>query len=369
MSKPKVFIKDLGRELLDHKMYGWRDFLVVSCDTSNDASPTCTIVPISSQVNKNLPTHVRFSYLGTSLIVMCEHIYTVNTAELTRYRYFVKDHIMDKVENALMVHLGIEKKHRYIDEPTVSSSFEKIEEIISGIISSKVQEVTEQLQSETRRVSEREIEDAVLRLGQGLEDVFSVALNNAKKSADIIPNSTSTLIQEDMSSDSAESISESEESSITDDIAVDDSKDTSEDMETVQTIVQELGTPDKNDRVFTEESVQGSEVVETPVESVENSDSTIESETSHGVENTPTEKQEKKPRNPIKKGKEAPTPIPSKENTKRKKRKWTLEEMEEFLDDCEKLPPTRCLIKWQIENMRSFYSMKYYCKSKIEKKI
>lgn len=173
---PKIKLNN-GKEIQDHLQYGYRTYLVVSNDTNNASSPTCNIVPMTTKIEKaDIPTHVNITYRGNELTILCEHIYTVNTMELFKYEYTLAPEVMDRVDEAIAVQLNLSNK---VCNSNVTLALDKIESIISGIVAQRVEELTKPI-----KANEVDIEDAVLRIGEGLVNLLSEP-TSAKESKEV----------------------------------------------------------------------------------------------------------------------------------------------------------------------------------------
>ena len=60
-------------------------------------------------------------------------------------------------------------------------------------------------------------------------------------------------------------------------------------------------------------------------------------------------------------------PVPSNEQTGAKRHKWTKEMMQEYLDDTATLSPMRIAEKWELKDIRTVYSMKYYLQNRLKR--
>lgn len=58
---------------------------------------------------------------------------------------------------------------------------------------------------------------------------------------------------------------------------------------------------------------------------------------------------------------------PKSETPKRKRRLWTIDKAQEFLDDCTSKPREEVISKWDIQNIKAYYSMKNYCEDIVTK--
>jgi len=79
---------------------GYRPAVIVSNDMCNKFSPVMTVVPLTSQRKKYLPTHVNLCGFGLrgSGIALCEQVTTIDKTQITKKI----GHIHDKgVQNAI----------------------------------------------------------------------------------------------------------------------------------------------------------------------------------------------------------------------------------------------------------------------------
>lgn len=321
-----------SKDFRDHRQYGRRDWLVVSCDKSNDSSPTCTIVPITGSAEKStIPTHVQFTHGRMTLTVLCEHPQTVNILQLGEFRYILKPFIMEKVSEALMIHLGIDKKLLYIDEP-VKNAFDKIEEIVSGIISAKVKEAVAEI--EKARVPETDIQDAVLRLGQGLEDLLGSVITMPEPAPEVKASEPASEVK---IPEPVPKVEEDPKSDVE-----------NPEQETLKSEKVEISRPETTKQKKSEADRKSSK--------------TPKVDRSKDREEEPvTVKSEQPPAvSSVHRGAE-------KSREQRKNRKWDMTTTLQFLDDVEILPPTECLKKWGLKDMKALYSLKYSLRSKAEK--
>lgn len=92
---------------------GMRPVLVLQNNTGNKHSPTVVIAPITSRLGKpDLPTHVSLgaTHLAKNSIALLEQIRTIDKRRMADYIGTVSDEEMEKVENALLVSVGIESR-------------------------------------------------------------------------------------------------------------------------------------------------------------------------------------------------------------------------------------------------------------------
>lgn len=84
-----------------------RPWLIVSNDVCNDKSMVLTAVPLTTADKGNYPFHVAVNNFGTTNLILCEQITSIEKSQCERYMYSVSDDIMSKVNSALMLQLGI----------------------------------------------------------------------------------------------------------------------------------------------------------------------------------------------------------------------------------------------------------------------
>lgn len=106
-----IFYADLS-PVIGSEQGGVRPVLVVQNDIGNRYSPTIIIVAITSQINKaKLPTHVEISSSDYGLpkdsVLLLEQIRTIDKRRLEEKIGHVTEDIMEKVNEALLVSLGL----------------------------------------------------------------------------------------------------------------------------------------------------------------------------------------------------------------------------------------------------------------------
>lgn len=115
---------------------GDRPVIVISSDIGNATSPVVTVVPVSSQVSKDLSINVKFKTdKGADNIALCNQIFTTSTSNLQGYKYIVESSDMDKIESGILESLGMSK---YIHNYDCEYSFEQLKSVIDSLVSSEV---------------------------------------------------------------------------------------------------------------------------------------------------------------------------------------------------------------------------------------
>lgn len=106
-----IFYADLS-PVVGSEQGGVRPVLIVQNDIGNKYSPTVIIAAVTSQINKaKLPTHVEISAndfgLAKDSVILLEQIRTVDKRRLREKIGKVNDALMNRVNEALAVSLGI----------------------------------------------------------------------------------------------------------------------------------------------------------------------------------------------------------------------------------------------------------------------
>lgn len=90
---------------------GVRPVLIIQNNVGNHFSPTVIAAAITSRRKKDMPTHVLLDEEGTRLFsdsrIMLEQVRTIDHTRLIRYIGSLDDNIMQKVDRAIMVSLGL----------------------------------------------------------------------------------------------------------------------------------------------------------------------------------------------------------------------------------------------------------------------
>jgi mRNA interferase MazF len=107
-----IFYADLS-PVVGSEQGGIRPVIVIQNDVGNKYSPTIIIAAITSQINKaKLPTHIEISSeeygLNKDSVVLLEQIRTVDKKRLKEKIGHMTDSDMLKVDEALMISVGLE---------------------------------------------------------------------------------------------------------------------------------------------------------------------------------------------------------------------------------------------------------------------
>ncbi len=111
MKRGDVYFADLS-PVVGSEQGGVRPVLVIQNDIGNRFSPTVIVAAITAQIQKaKLPTHVeidakRYGFERDSVILL-EQIRTIDKQRLTDKITHLDDEMMDKVDEALQISLGL----------------------------------------------------------------------------------------------------------------------------------------------------------------------------------------------------------------------------------------------------------------------
>lgn len=127
-----VYYVDLGYNNLDSEQYGIRPCLIISNDAGNKNSGTLIVAPITAQIKKNLPCHVKISQregMDRDSTICFEQMRTVTKRRMFYSRVPIK--IMELSEEKIFeVNTAIEKQLGLIDCMfNENSAFELVEQI------------------------------------------------------------------------------------------------------------------------------------------------------------------------------------------------------------------------------------------------
>lgn len=96
---------------------GIRPVLIVQNNVGNHYSPTTIVVPITAQTRKNrMPTHIGippFFGLPEQSIALLEQIRTIDKQRLDRYIGCLDDEIMDYIDEAIGISVGLNHEYSY----------------------------------------------------------------------------------------------------------------------------------------------------------------------------------------------------------------------------------------------------------------
>lgn len=105
----EIFYMTFGSPV-ENEQQGGRPCIVVSNETCNKFSPIVTVVPLTTKDKKPLPTHVLLEVkdLPVHGTILCEQVQSISHLRLSSYVGEVDDCVMQKIEKALAIQLGID---------------------------------------------------------------------------------------------------------------------------------------------------------------------------------------------------------------------------------------------------------------------
>ena len=88
---------------------GYRPVIIVQNNVGNAHAPTVQVIPLTSQVKKQMPTHTIIAGFGLSKesTVLAEQLRTVGKGVLKQYIGQVDDATMARVNRCMMIQLGL----------------------------------------------------------------------------------------------------------------------------------------------------------------------------------------------------------------------------------------------------------------------
>lgn len=88
---------------------GDRPYVIVSNDVNNMHSKNIMVVPCTTNTTRDdIPTHVKVKLDGKDTMIQCEQILTINPGQLRSFYGLLDKSVMDNVDKALSIALGIE---------------------------------------------------------------------------------------------------------------------------------------------------------------------------------------------------------------------------------------------------------------------
>ena len=85
-----------------------RPHVIVSNNVGNRSAGYVMVVPCTTELKRlDMPTHLECEFNGKKNMIMCEQVKTVNVDELLSYMFTLDDSMLDKIDDALKIALGI----------------------------------------------------------------------------------------------------------------------------------------------------------------------------------------------------------------------------------------------------------------------
>lgn len=99
-----------------------RPGVIVSNDANNKNSGVVEVVYLTTKSKKELPTHVNTLATGIQSTVLCEQITSVSVNRLGDYLCRISSEDMKKIDHAMLVSLGIDRRSADKDTKTPEST-------------------------------------------------------------------------------------------------------------------------------------------------------------------------------------------------------------------------------------------------------
>lgn len=113
-----IYLCDL-KGVVGSEQAGVRPCVIIQNNTGNYVSPTTIVVPCTTAIKKELlPTHVLCQSQGLEhpSVILCEHIRTISKKRLKEYLGDVPKEIMDEVDKALCLSIGLNSKKNNLED-------------------------------------------------------------------------------------------------------------------------------------------------------------------------------------------------------------------------------------------------------------
>ncbi|MBP3619476.1 MAG: type II toxin-antitoxin system PemK/MazF family toxin [Clostridia bacterium] len=91
-----------------------RPYIIVSNNANNNFSPLLTVVPVTTQEKRALPTHIEIEINGVKCWVLCEQITCIQKTDLLKYIRSLSKEEFAGIEQGMRVQLALNKKQEKI---------------------------------------------------------------------------------------------------------------------------------------------------------------------------------------------------------------------------------------------------------------
>lgn len=112
-----IYYADLS-PVVGSEQGGMRPVLILQNNVGNKYSPTVIAAAITTKNDDDyMPTHVDIGHVDKMVphsVVLLEQIRTIDKQRLTDKITLLEDKLMEKVNEALKISVGLSEKHRYI---------------------------------------------------------------------------------------------------------------------------------------------------------------------------------------------------------------------------------------------------------------
>ena len=131
-----------------------RPHVIVSNNVGNRSAGYVMVVPCTSEIKRlDMPTHLECEFNGKKNMIMCEQIKTVNVDELLSYMFTLDDSMLDKIDDALKIALGIVDRKSSEIKSNKEEFSDKCFEAITNSEPTETQSVIEEVPEEKTKIT------------------------------------------------------------------------------------------------------------------------------------------------------------------------------------------------------------------------
>ena len=113
-----IYYADLG-DVVGSEQFGLRPVVIVQNNLGNKYSKTVIVLPITSKIKKELPTHVKISGskygLEKDSVVLAEQIRTIDKSRLISKVGRLDKKVLDEIKQALIISCGLRGNVTFLD--------------------------------------------------------------------------------------------------------------------------------------------------------------------------------------------------------------------------------------------------------------
>ena len=118
LKRGDIFYADLG-EVVGSEQAGLRPVVIIQNNMGNKYSKTVIVLPITSKVKKDLPTHVKISGNNYGLekdsVILVEQIRTLDKTRLKERIGRIDKNVLDEIKQALIISCGLRGNVAFLD--------------------------------------------------------------------------------------------------------------------------------------------------------------------------------------------------------------------------------------------------------------
>ncbi len=110
MKRGDIYYADLG-DVVGSEQFGLRPVVIVQNNIGNKYSKTVIVLPITSKVKKELPTHIKIEGRNFGLekdsIILAEQIRTIDKSRLKKRIGKIDKTVLNEIKQALIISCGL----------------------------------------------------------------------------------------------------------------------------------------------------------------------------------------------------------------------------------------------------------------------